>query len=107
MIKPQNLIIREKGTRTPNGIGGFNESWQDKMIVQGYIDLTTGTNLNTTQNAFVEQSTHMGIIPKAVDGITDKMRVVDEQGRWYHINYVDDPMNIHHHLELYLTYGGG
>lgn len=107
MIKPRDLMIRQKGDRNPNGIGGFDTEWKDKIPVKGYIDLVTGTDKNTAQNSFTEQSTHMGIIPKYTDGIKSGMRLMDlETGRWYHIDYVDDPMSIHHHIELYMTYGG-
>lgn len=89
-----------------NGIGGFNEDWVTFKAVQGYIDLLTGTDLNTLQNAFIEQSTHILIIPEFTPGITDDMRVVDETNRYYTITYVDDPVGQHHHNEIYCKYGG-
>lgn len=105
MYPPQTLKIQTK-TQTPDGIGGLLETWDDYTTVQGYIDLTTGTDLNTMQNAYTEQSTHIAVIPEYTAGINDDMRVVDETGRWYSITYVDDPVGVHHHLELYLNYGG-
>lgn len=89
-----------------DGIGGFTEDWAPFMTVQGYIDLITGTDLNTLQNAFTEQSTHVLIIPKFTDGITDKMRVVDSKNRYYTITYADDPVGLGHHNELYIKFGG-
>lgn len=89
-----------------NGIGGFNEDWADFKTVKGYIDLLTGTDLNTMQNAFIEQSTHILIIPQFTDGITDDMRVVDETNRYYTITYADDPVGQGHHNEIYCKYGG-
>ena len=89
-----------------DGIGGFIEDWAPFKTVSGYIDLITGTDLNTLQNAFTEQSTHVLIIPKFTTGITDKMRVVDSQNRYYTITYADDPVDQHHHNELYVKYGG-
>lgn len=108
MISPTELILREKGSREPDGIGGFTEKWEDKKSVYGYIDLVNGTDRNNIQNAFTEQSTHIGIIPMYDEAIKQGMRLNDPStGRWYHIDYVDDPMNLHHHQELYMTYGGG
>lgn len=89
-----------------DGIGGFTEDWAPFKTVQGYIDLITGTDLNTLQNAFTEQSTHILIIPTFTEGITDKMRVVDSQKRYYTITYADDPVGLGHHNELYIKFGG-
>lgn len=89
-----------------DGIGGFTEDWAPFKPVQGYIDLITGTDLNTLQNAFTEQSTHILIIPTFTEGITDKMRVVDSQKRYYTITYADDPVGLGHHNELYIKFGG-
>lgn len=89
-----------------DGIGGFIEDWAPFKTVQGYIDLITGTDLNTLQNAFTEQSTHILIIPTFTEGITDKMRVVDSQKRYYTITYADDPVGLGHHNELYIKFGG-
>jgi head-tail adaptor len=89
-----------------DGIGGFTEDWAPFKTVQGYIDLITGTDLNTLQNAFTEQSTHILIIPTFTEGITDKMRVVDSQKRYYTITYADDPVGLVHHNELYIKFGG-
>ena len=89
-----------------DGIGGFTENWAPFKTVQGYLDLITGTDLNTLQNAFTEQSTHVLIIPKFTTGITDKMRVVDSQNRYYTITYADDPVGVGHHNEFYIKFGG-
>ena len=89
-----------------DGIGGFIEDWAPFKTVKGYIDLLTGTDLNTLQNAFTEQSTHVLIIPQFTAGITDKMRVVDSKNRYYTITYSDDPVGVGHHNELYIKFGG-
>uniref|UniRef100_UPI0035A05891 phage head closure protein n=1 Tax=Jeotgalibaca porci TaxID=1868793 RepID=UPI0035A05891 len=89
-----------------DGIGGYTEKWYEFETVKGYIDLLTGTDQNTLQNAFTEQSTHVLIIPQFTTGITDKMRVIDSQNRYYSITYADDPVGVGHHNELYLTFGG-
>lgn len=93
-------------TQVDDGIGGFIEGWAVIKYVEGYIDLLTGTNQNNVQNAFVEDSTHVLIIPKYTPGITDNMRVVDKDNRFYTITYSDNPVGVNHHNEIYLTYGG-
>lgn len=105
MYEPQALMLQVK-KEVDDGIGGFVETWADLKPIEGYIDLTMGTDLNTQQNAYTEQSTHIAVIPDYDQDINDDMRLVDDKGRWYSITYVDDPVGVHHHLELYLNYGG-
>lgn len=93
-------------TQIDDGIGGSIEEWDDFKTVEGYIDLITGTDLNNVQNAITEQSTHILIIPIYTEGITDDMRVVDKDSRYYSITYSDNPVGLNHHNELYLTFGG-
>lgn len=102
---PTSSFEIQQVTKESDGIGGYNETWKEFKAVEGYLDLVTGTDLNNTQNAITEDSTHLLIIPDYLPGITDKMRVVAEN-RTYDIDYVDDPVGIHHHIELYLTFGG-
>lgn len=105
MFEPQKLKTQRK-VQVDDGIGGFIESWSDHKSFDGYIDLLQGSDLNNAQNAFTEESTHVLIIPIYQTGITDDMRIVDGSKRWYEITYVDDPVNIQHHNELYLKFGG-
>lgn len=105
MYSPQTLVLQAKKQKS-DGIGGFTETWDDLRAVSGYLDLLQGTDENTIQQAFIEQSTHVAVLPKYEPGITDAMRIVDETGRFYEITYVDDPVGVHHHTELYLKYGG-
>lgn len=105
MYLPQSYAIKHK-VQVDDGIGGFTESWGVYKAVEGYLDLLQGTDLNNAQNAFTQESTHVLVIPSYVGGITDAMRVVDESGKFYEITFADDPVNINHHIELYLKYGG-
>lgn len=101
----QSFDIQHK-TQVDDGLGGFTEGWDVFTSVEGYIDLITGTDQNNVQNAFVEDSTHILIIPEYTQGITDNMRVVDSDSRYYTITYSDNPVGVNHHNEVYLTYGG-
>lgn len=101
-----NTFQIQKLTQIDDGIGGYIEDWTLFKEVQGYLDLVTGTDLNSVQNAIIEQSTHLLIIPEFTVGITDKMRVVDENKRYYTITYSDDPMGMQHHNEIYCKFGG-
>lgn len=102
----QQILTIQHKTQVDDGIGGFIEDWVTFNTVSGYLDLVTGTDLNTVQNAFIEQSTHLVILPNFTEDITDKMRVVDSNNRWYSITYADDPVGQSHHNELYCKFGG-
>ena len=101
-----NLFRIQQKTQVPDGIGGFSEAWDDMPEVSGYLDLVTGTDLNSVQNAIIEQSTHVLILPEFISWVTADMRIVDDQKRFYLITYADDPMGVHHHNELYCKFGG-
>ena len=101
-----NRFILQAKTQADDGIGGFTEDWSDLKEVFGYLDLVTGTDLNNVQNAIIEQSTHVLILPEFISWVTADMRIVDSLKRYYTITYADDPMGIHHHNELYCKFGG-
>jgi len=95
----------QSNNRMPDGEGGFITGWQDIDELQGYLDLVSGSNQNQfIHHAQIEESTHVLIVPVYKDGITDKMRIVDSKNRAYQITYVDDPVGIGHHLEIYLKF---
>ena len=101
-----NRFLIQAKTQADDGIGGFTEDWSDLKEVFGYLDLVTGTDLNSVQNAIIEQSTHVLILPEFISWVTADMRIVDDQKRYYTITYADDPMGVHHHNELYCKFGG-
>ena len=101
-----NRFLIQAKTQADDGIGGFTEDWSDLKEVFGYLDLVTGTDLNNVQNAIIEQSTHVLILPEFISWVTADMRIVDSLKRYYLITYADDPMGVHHHNELYCKFGG-
>ena len=101
-----NRFLIQAKTQADDNIGGFTEDWSDLKEVFGYLDLVTGTDLNNVQNAFIEQSTHLLILPEFISWVTAEMRIVDSLKRYYTITYADDPMGVHHHNELYCKFGG-
>lgn len=101
-----NRFLIQAKTQADDGIGGFTEDWSDLKEVFGYLDLVTGTDLNNVQNAIIEQSTHVLILPEFISWVTADIRIVDSLKRYYTITYADDPMGVHHHNELYCKFGG-
>lgn len=92
-------------SKSDNKIGGFIEIPGELFKVKGYLDLLTG-NEQTTNNTFTEESTHI-LITNYRTGIKAKQHwLVDENNNRYDITLVDDPMNFHKHLEIYLKFIG-
>lgn len=105
LFTEQTFALQEY-EEVPNGIGGYKEEWTDKGELSGFLDLFSGSNRNyNNQNAIVEQSTHI-LITDYTEAVNDKMKVVDSRGREYVITLIDDPLNIHDHLEIYLELSG-
>ncbi|MCM8710537.1 head-tail adaptor protein [Clostridium sp. SYSU_GA19001] len=91
--------------QTFNGIGGFIETPIELFKIKGYLDLLSGNEL-TTNNTFMEESSHILLTDYRQDIKSKEHWIVDEKGNHYNIILVDDPLNLHHHLEVYLKFVG-
>lgn len=91
-----------------NGIGGNIEKWDAHKIIKGWLDSVQGYGANMEGvflNAFLQDSTHILITDYTTD-ITNKDRLRDNADNIYNIILIDDPVNINHHLEIYLKFTG-
>lgn len=105
-------------TTTKNEIGEKVQEWHDVVELTGFIDLSGETTNRTTYNAKIQESTHIFIgnykpIPdnisidsKVVKISTENARMVANSKR-YDVMLIDDPMDLHRQLEIYLKYTGG
>lgn len=90
---------------TPDGSGGSIETPIVTYSGFGYLDMMTGTNQNQNQNSQVANSTHILIvpdIPQHYETIFKSQDMIVANGKRYRIEYVDNPVNADHHLEIYL-----
>lgn len=88
----------------------YGESVQTWVTVQsidkGYLDMMGGS-ANYTYNSKIIESTHvyicdyLDILVSAENG-----RLIINNGI-YEITYIDNPMGLNYHLEIYLKYIGG
>ena len=83
--------------------------WADKQTIKGWLDLQAGDSKYSTFSAKIQESTHIFIadyVPLA-DGIeTENSRMIIN-GKRYDILLIDDPMEMHKQLEIYLKFTGG
>lgn len=128
-------LIQVKDEGKKNGIGERVHQWVDVASTKGFLDLSAGDTKNTTFNAKIQESSHIflcdfqsfkglsgkwvwnpfsfvnGVISTAtldekVDVTSENARIIIE-GQIYNLQFIDDPMHLHQHLEIYLKFVGG
>lgn len=99
-------MLQQKTGSETNGIGERIQTWSDyHRFQQGWLDLSSGDS-KYTHNAKLQESTHIFITDYApIDRKpADKRLVVN--GTAYDVLLIDDPMELHQQLEIYLKFVG-
>lgn len=92
---------------TENDLGEHIDNWTDFITIKGWLDLTSGNSTHSHKTK-TEESTHVFIADynKTVRGLfVNKCRFIIND-RVYQVNFIDDPMEIHDHLEIFLKLVG-
>ncbi len=92
-----------------NIIGEREKIWETVDDITGFLDLSTGDSKYTTYNAKIQESTHIFLADyKELDSRikAENSRMIIN-GKVYDIMVIDDPMELHKQLEIYLKYTGG
>ena len=103
----QGLI--QVSTTEKNEIGEAVKSWADVQTITGWLDLSSGDSKYTVYSAKVQESTHVFV----ADYVQLDSRITAENsrmvigGKRYDVMLIDDPMEMHKQLEIYLNYTGG
>lgn len=92
-----------------NEIGEVENSWARAITLHGYLDLMNGDSKYSNYDAKIQESTHIFVcdyvtLPSTVSAEGCRMSI---NGKDYDILYIDDPMELHKHLEIYLKFIGG
>ncbi len=96
-------------TVTKNAIGEGVPTWTDAQTLRGWLDLSGGGAGYTAFSAKVQESTHVFLadyVPLKAGIRAENSRMVIG-GKEYDITLIDDPMEMHQQLEIYLKYTGG
>ena len=96
-------------TITEDEYGEQIKDWQTVQNIKGWLDLSGGDSKYTTYNAKIHESTHVFIADYvALDSRikAENSRVI-VNGNIYDVMLIDDPMELHQQLEIYLKYTGG
>ncbi len=127
--------IQVKDNGAKNAIGERIHQWADVASAKGWLDLVSGDSKYTPHSAKVQESSHIFLCDfQSFKGLSsgwvwdpfsfvkgqissvkldNKVNVTSENARIiidgyvYDIMLIDDPMNMHQQLEIYLKYIGG
>lgn len=85
-----------------NELGEQVELWNETASHDGWLDMTAGTS-DYQYGRKLENSTHVFICDRFDLQGCSRIRCA---GKLFDIVYVDNPMELGYHLEIYLTYVG-
>src|SRR5574344_1321568 len=97
------MITAEVHRKTEDGRNSLGEliySFKKVAEVDGFLDLISGDRSNL-QNAEIEQSSHLFITFDFSQELTINDQLVYNR-KFYEITFVDNPMELNDHLEVYL-----
>lgn len=94
-------VLQQKSGSTINEIGERIQTWTDAATLTGWLDMQSGDS-KYTYNAKLQESTHIFLCDYVpIDrNATDKRLVV--AGTVYDVLFIDNPMEMNQHLEIYL-----
>lgn len=96
-------------TAAKNEIGESVKTWTTVDSIKGWLDLSSGDSKYTTYNAKIQESTHVFVADyKQLDSRikAENSRMIIN-GNAYDVMLIDDPMEMHKQLEIYLKFTGG
>lgn len=103
------MQIQVKSGVTKNAIGEQVPAWADAQQLTGWLDTMGGTSGYTAYNAKIQESTDVFMadyVPLAEGVKAEACRAIID-GRVYDMTYIDNPMGLNQHLEIFLKYTGG
>ena len=98
-------VFQQKSGFKMNSIGERIHTWDDVQSLEGFLDLSGGDS-KYNYDAKLQESTHIFITDYVpIDRKADDKRLM-VSGVVYDILLIDDPMELHQHLEFYLRFVG-
>lgn len=105
MIGGNTTVTLQAKTTTKNAIGEKVSNWTDVKTIRGYLDYTGGDASHKTDfKGGIEETTHIFICDFiTLDVKPTQCRLVSDH-KVYDVLMIDDPMDLHQHLEIFLKY---
>lgn len=88
-----------------NRIGERIPKWESIHTLRGWLDLSNGDS-KYANDAKLQESTHIFICDYVAIDRNTKDKRLSVNGATYDIMMIDDPMELHQHLEIYLKFVG-
>ena len=105
MIGGNITAVLQTETTSKNSFGEIVKSWQDVQVLKGFIDFTGGDgSYKSNFKGAVEETTHIFICNYVkLDVKPTQCRLLCDN-KLYDVLMIDDPMNLHSHIEIMLKY---
>lgn len=111
MIGGNKTALFESATTEKNLIGEDVQTWAPVGDLVGWLDLMGSGNgpQYTTYSAAIAESTHvyMADYDATIAAAKHKTCRATIDGQRYAVQLIDDPMDMHRQLEIYLKHTGG
>lgn len=98
-------ILQRKIT-SKNVIGESVESYSDYMTLTGFLDFMSGGTETVNFNAKLEETSHVFVCDYVELGLEENECRLVVNSKPYDVTFIDDPMLLHKHLEIFLKYVG-
>ena len=105
MIGGNTTAVLQVKTSSKNAFGEKTETWDDVTTITGFLDFTGGDgSYKSNFKGAVEETTHLFICDYVDLNVkpTQCRLLIDD--KVYDVLMIDDPMNLHKHLEIMLKY---
>lgn len=109
MIGGKTTARLEIRSATKNKIGEQETQWSTVQELAGWLDLSGGDSRYAAYDAKIQESTHLFLadyeeLDKELTAESSRAVI---NGKVYDVMLIDDPMEMHRQLEVYLKYTGG
>lgn len=105
MIDGNVIAVLQIKTSSKNSFGEKVETWNDVQLLKGFLDFTGGDgSYKSNFKGAVEETTHLFICDYVELDIKSTQCRMIINNKIYDVLMIDDPMNLHQHLEIMLKY---
>ena len=105
MIGGNATAVLQVKTSSKNALNKKNETWNDVTTITGFLDFTGGDgSYKSNFKGAVEETTHLFICDYVDLNVKPTQCRLLIDNKVYDVVMIDDPMNLHKHLEIMLKY---
>lgn len=89
-----------------NEIGESVESYEDYQTLKGFLDFMSGSADTVNYNAKLEETTHVFVCDYVPINLQENECRMMIKNKPYEVTFIDNPMELNQHLEIFLKYVG-